>query len=394
VVGAAAANDWPQWRGVNRDAKAVFTTPKAWPKTLTQKWKLTVGDGVATPSLVGDRLYIFTRQGGSEIIRCVDAATGKKEFWQDKLEVRGADGAAAGFAGPRCSPTVADGKVITLGVRGTLSCYDAASGKRLWRKDDYKSWPMFYTSSSPIVVDGLCIAQLGSQKDGAVVAYELNTGNQKWKWTADGTAYASPTLLTIDGIKAVVAETQGSVVALNVVDGKVLWKTGFAITGMRSYNASTPTIEGQVIYYGGSGRGTKAVRIEKKGAELAGKEIWSNSDNSVIYNTPVIKNGMVFALSDRDSLFCINAESGKTTWTSMLTSRGRYRGYGSIVDAGSVLFALNPSGTLVAFEPNGKEFKQVASYKVSESETFAYPVISGNRVFVKDSESVILYAFE
>src|SRR5215203_48466 len=84
TAGVAKAQDWPQWRGANRDAKATgFTAPRTWPKELTQKWKVTVGDGVATPSLVGDKLYVFARQGGSEVFRCLDAATGK-ELWIDK----------------------------------------------------------------------------------------------------------------------------------------------------------------------------------------------------------------------------------------------------------------------------------------------------------------------
>src|SRR6266513_774811 len=74
VASAGFAQDWPQWRGANRDAKAAdFKAPKTWPKELTQKWKVTVGEGVATPSLVGDKLYVCSRQEGSEITRCLDA---------------------------------------------------------------------------------------------------------------------------------------------------------------------------------------------------------------------------------------------------------------------------------------------------------------------------------
>src|SRR4051812_23102908 len=57
------AQDWPQWRGANRDAKAAdFKAPNTWPKDLAQKWKVDVGEGVATPSLVGEKLYVFSRQ--------------------------------------------------------------------------------------------------------------------------------------------------------------------------------------------------------------------------------------------------------------------------------------------------------------------------------------------
>ena len=389
---AAWAGDWPQWRGPNRDGKAVgFEAPKTWPKELTQKWKVSVGDGVATPALVGDKLYVFARQGGNEVLRCLDATTGK-ELWQDKYEAQGATGPASGFAGPRSSPAVADGKVVTLGVRGTLSCLDAATGKKLWRKDDFNSSvPRFFTSSSPLIVDGLCIAQLGGERNGAIAAYDLATGNEKWKWSGDGTAYASPVLLALGDSKVIVAETAKKIVAIGVADGKLLWETSFAATAARSYNAATPMVAGQTVLYSGSGRGTKAVKLEKQGDTIAGKELWSNSENSVQYNTPVVKDGLVFGLSAGDSLFCINAETGKTAWTASI--RGR-RGYGTIVDAGPVLLALPPSGQLIVFEPTDKEFKQLASYKVADSDTYAYPILTGNRVFIKDRDSVTLWTVE
>src|SRR5262249_58345429 len=48
------AQDWPQWRGPNRDNKVTgFTAPKEWPKTLTQKWTVKVGTGHASPVLAG-----------------------------------------------------------------------------------------------------------------------------------------------------------------------------------------------------------------------------------------------------------------------------------------------------------------------------------------------------
>ena len=122
------AQDWPQWRGPNRDGKVTgFTAPQTWPKALTQKWKMTVGAGDATPALVGDRLYVFTRQGDDEVTLCLSAADGK-ELWRDKYAAQAVTGAAARHPGPRSSPTVADGKVVTLGVGGVLSCLDAASG--------------------------------------------------------------------------------------------------------------------------------------------------------------------------------------------------------------------------------------------------------------------------
>lgn len=342
------AQDWPQWRGPNRDAKATgFNVPKTWPKELTQKWKVTVGEGVATPALVGDKLYVFARESGSEVIRCLKASDGQ-EIWKDKYETPGVGRPAADFSGPRSSPAVFDGKVVTLGVHSILSCYDAEKGIKLWRKDEFKgNEPNFAISSSPIIVNGLAIMQFGGGRGGSgggIVAYDLAKGDEKWKWTGDGAAYASPSVLTLGDDKVIIAETARKIVAISAKDGKLKWETPFATTGRMGYNAASPMVDGQTVIYAGSDRGTTAVKLEKKDDAYAAKDLWSNKDNSVIYSTPIFKNGMVFALSGKDTLFCINAD-GKTAWTHSIASakggRGR-AGYGNIVDAGSVLMSITP----------------------------------------------------
>jgi outer membrane protein assembly factor BamB len=391
-VSRAPAQDWPQWRGANRDAKAAgFTPPKTWPKELTQKWKITVGSGDATPALVGDRLYVFTRQEGNEVVSCLDASNGK-EVWSDKYAVDaigGPDSAAHG--GPRSSPTVAEGKVVTLGVSGTVSCLDAATGALKWRKNDYPgAWPRFHTSTSPIVADGLCIVQLGKESQGAVVAYDLARGDEKWKWADEGPGYASPVLMTVDGAKMVVTLTAKSVAGLGLADGKLLWQAPFMPRGM-NYNAATPIVDGQTVFYCGSGRGTKAVKIEKQGDSFTAKELWSNPENAVQFDSPVLKSGLIFGLSQQGNFFCIDAQTGKTAWTDSTGGRGQF---GSVVDAGSVLLGLTPKSTLVAFEPSGKEYTEVASIKVADKATYAYPVLAGNRLFIKDQDSLTLWTID
>jgi outer membrane protein assembly factor BamB len=380
----ALAQDWPQWRGANRDGKASgFTAPKEWPKELTQKWKVTVGLGDASPAVVGNKLYVFVRQGTDEFIRCLDATNGK-ELWSEKYDATQVSGPAAPHSGPRSSPAVADGKVVTLGVGGVLSCVDAEKGKLLWRKEDFSgTWPKFYTASSPVITDGLCIAQLGSEANGGIVAYDLASGDQKWKWTGDGTAYASPVTMTVEGTRMVVTLTAKKIVGLGVADGKLLWEAPFPAQG-RAYNAATPIVEGQTVIYAGAGRGTKAVKVEKSAGGFAAKELWSNPDNAVQFNSPVLKGGQIYGLSQNGALFCLDAQSGKTLWTADLGGRG----FGSIVDAGSALLALTPKGELTVFEPSDKEYKKVGSYKVADTETYAYLIAAGKGLFVKDKEAV------
>jgi outer membrane protein assembly factor BamB len=458
VVLPASAQDWPQWRGANRDAKAIgFKAPARWPATLEKEWSVAVGDGVATPALVGDRLYVFGRQEGNEVVRCLDAKTGK-EIWQDKYPAKAATGPASGFGGPRSSPTVADGKVVTLGVSGTLSCYDAAGGKLLWRNEDYKdNVPAFFVSSSPIIADGLCIGQMGGgdmagrgppggagaggggagrpgggrpggggmmgSGKGAIVAFDLASGKVKWKWDGDGTAYASPVVCEIEGVKQLVAETARNIVALSVADGNLLWQVPYPVEGGRGYTSASPIVEGNIVIASGSNRGTKVLKIEKQGSKLTAKELWNNKDNSVIYNTPVVKDGLLFGLSSAEQMFCINLKTGKTAWTAPfrepaagqtpqegaaktppgkgppgkggMGGRGmRGGGYGSIVDAGPVLLALTPAAQLVVFEPSDKGYKKLATYKVAEGDTYAYPVAADNRIYVKDKDTVTMWRVE
>lgn len=387
----ALAQDWPQWLGANRDGQAHFSTPKEWPSELKMKWTVDVGDGVATPAVVGNKLYVFARTDGNEILSCLNADSGKK-MWRDECAVAGADGPARSYAGPRCSPAVAEGKVITYGVRGTLSCLDADTGTLLWRKDSIdKNWPQFYTSSSPLIADGLCIAQLGGANNASITAFSLAAGDVKWKWVGDGSAYASPALINVGGIKAVVAETDKRIVVVGLANGKLLWEKPYAGSSRMSINTDTPIFMDGRLYYSGTGRGTTACRLQRDGATLTSTELWTNTDSSVKFSTPVLKDDLVLGLSEGNELFCINAKTGKTAWSTDIDGK---MGLGSVVTAGSHVMALTPKGVLIVFELNSTSFKQVASYKVAQRDPGAYPVLSGDRIYVKDRDSLVLWTVQ
>ncbi|MHC4394304.1 MAG: PQQ-binding-like beta-propeller repeat protein [Planctomycetota bacterium] len=389
TTACVCANDWPQWRGPNRDGKVSgFTEPKEWPKQLTLKWKITVGSGDASPALVGDKLYVFTRQGADEVTLCVNTAGGK-EIWKDKYPAQAVTGAAARHPGPRSSPAVAEGKVVTMGVGGVLSCLDAATGKLIWRKDPFpKVVPRFFTSVSPIIVDGMAVAHLGGKGNGAVIAFDLKTGDRKWQWTAEGPEYASPVLLAVEGTKQFVTLTEKSIAGIAAADGKLLWQLPF-VPQRRAYNAATPIVDGQTVIYTGAGRGTKAVKLEKKADGFAAKQLWSNPDVATQFNTPVLKDGLLFGLSNSNNLFCINARTGRTEWLD--ENKSGSGGFAAVVSAGSCLMALPSSSELIVFKPDDEKFTEIARYKVAETPIYAHPVISANRVFVKDQESLALW---
>ena len=130
-----ANTDWPQWRGSNRDGAATFAAPPTWPEQLTQKWKVEVGIGYAAPITVGDRVYAFSRQNEDEVMRALDAATGKT-IWETKYNATYKPNPAATRThgtGPKSTPTFADGRLYSLGMSGLVTAFDAATGKQLWQ---------------------------------------------------------------------------------------------------------------------------------------------------------------------------------------------------------------------------------------------------------------------
>jgi outer membrane protein assembly factor BamB len=383
IGNCVAAQDWPQWRGPNRDNKVVgFAAPKEWPKEMTKKWKVSVGKGEGSPLLVGDKIYVFARQGDDEVTLCLDAATGN-EIWKDKYAAAPVKGASSGYPGPRSTPAAGEGKVCTLGVGGVVSCVDAGTGKMLWRKETKK--PTFYTSTSPIIVDGKCIV-FGE----ALTAFDLNGGAEKWTGPGGGAPYGSPVLMTVEGIKMVVTPTgSNNLVGVNLTDGKVAWQV--KLEGNSYFpNYSTPLIDGAMVYYSVTGgKGAKgnfiALKIQKKGDGFAATEVWKKNSAADKYHTPLLHDGLIFGVNNGRNFFCMDAKTGEELWKDK-TTRGDC---GSILDAGPVLLSLTSDSKLVAFRASNKEYMEVAKYTVSDSPTWAVPIIAGNRVFVKDKAGAL-----
>jgi outer membrane protein assembly factor BamB len=385
------AQDWPQWRGPHRDSQVTgFTGPTAWPKELTKKWTTTVGGGVSSPVLVGDKVYVFGRPGGNkgdEVISCLDAASGKV-LWHDEYATAPVTGSADRFPvkGTRSTPAVADGKVCTLGAAGVVSCLDAATGKLVWRKDT-KSKLQFFASSSPLIVDGKCIVYVG-----ALTAYDLASGEVKWQWSGGQTPYGSPVLMTLDGMKQVVTPTANSLVGVGLADGKLLWQVKLP-AGNYMISYGTPIIDGQTVIYSAPAKGggtTMAVKIEKMGDKFTPMELWKIKQAPYQYNTPVLKDGLLFGLSSGKNFYCMDAKTGKVLWTDS-KKRGEA---GGILNAGSVILALTGDSELVAFEPSSKGYMEVAKYRVSATPGLAYPIVAGNRVFVKGSDALTLWTIQ
>jgi outer membrane protein assembly factor BamB len=237
----------------------------------------------------------------------------------------------------------------------------------------------------------MCVVQVGGAPDGGVAAYDVKSGDEKWHWTGAGPGYASPVVMTVAGTKIVVALTDKSVVGICLADGKMAWQTPFAAQGM-NYNAATPIVDGETLIYSGSGRGIHAVKVAKQGEAFSTTDLWTAADVSPQFNTAVLKEGFLYGISQKGNLFCVNAKTGAVAWIDA-AAKGP-RGFGSVVDAGSVLLALTSKSQLYVMQPSEKAYTEVASIKVADSATYAYPVVSGNRIFIRDVDSVALLTVE
>jgi outer membrane protein assembly factor BamB len=384
------AQDWPQFMGNGRDNKVTgFMTPKTWPAELKQVWKVNVGPGDATPVLSGKRIYLATRQNNDEVILCLDSESGK-ELWRSSYPAPAVTGPPSSHPGPRSTPALSNGRIVTFGVSGTLSCLDAESGKVLWRKENPENLvPQFYTGMSPLITDGMVIIHLGGKDKGEVVAFDLASGKERWKWEGDGPSYSSPSVMTIDGKKQVVILTEKNLIALSEADGKLIWQVAAPVQ-QRFYNCPSPYIDGQLIYYTGQGNGTKALRVTKEGDKFIAKELWSNPEIGAKWNTPVLKDGFLYGFTDQRKIYCLDASTGKTAWLDNTVTSD----FATIVDCGSAIIGFPSTGNLIVLKPDPKAYTQVVKYKLSETPVFAFPVIAGNVIYVKDAESLMMYKTE
>jgi len=384
------SQDWPQFRGVGRDSKVTgFKAPKAWPAELKQVWKINVGFGDATPALSGKMIYLAVRQNADEVILCLDAASGK-ELWRSAYPAPAVTGPASSHPGQRSTPAISDGKIVTFGVSGILTCLDAATGKVLWKKENPdNAVPQFFTGMSPLIADGLCIVHLGTKDKGQVVALNLATGSEKWKWEGDGPSYASPSLMTSGKDKYIVVQTEKNLIALSLADGRLLWQVPTPVQ-QRFYNCTSPYINGDIIYYTGQGSGTKAIQVMKQGDKYVTKELWSNPEIGAKWNTPVLKDGFLYGFTDQRRIYCIDASTGKTAWYDTTVNSD----FATIVDCGPVIIGLPSTGNLIVMKPDPKAYTEVAKYKVAETPVYAFPVISGNAIYVKESENLLMYTLE
>ena len=384
------AQDWTQWRGPNRDGVVSgFVPPAPWPERLTQRWKVEVGLGYATPIVVGNRLYMFSRLGDNETMTALDVETGKVLWQTDYAAPFMMHSAAARHgAGPKSTPVFSNGRLYSIGMTGTVTAFDAATGKEIWRKPGSPNVPQYTSHAFSPAIDGNnVIFHVGGHNNGALTAFDVNTGDVRWTWTGDGPGYGSPVIATLGGTRQVVALTQQKLVGVDAANGTLLWEVPYAVGGDTS--SLTPIVYRQTVIVGANGHPVEAYSPVRQGAQWVANKVWENAEVTMRMSNGVIVRDMLFSLSTRNAgqYFALDARTGKTLWTS----DGRQAGQAAIQTAGDLVFSLEDDGELVIARVTPTASQPVRRYKLAEVDTWAQPVISGNRVFVKDISSLMLW---
>jgi len=385
----AAGQDWPQWRGPNRDgAVSSFRKPSSWPERLEQKWEVEVGLGYATPLLVGERIYMFSRQGDEEVMQALDAGSGKV-IWRTScpapFEV--ARAAARHEKGPKSTPTYANGRLFTLGMSSIFTAFDAATGRQLWQKPATKAQPMWHTAMSPLVVGDVVIIHLGGPDDTALTAFDAATGNVRWKWDGDSPAYGSPIVVELGGTRQVVTFTNQNLVGVSLATGELLWRRPFVTPA--NTTSQTPILYRDTLIQTGRENGVTAFHVVRKDGGWATEDVWQTKEVSLHMTNGVAIDGVLYGLSHLNAgqYFALDLGTGQVLWKT----EPRQAENAAIVSAGDTIFSLENDAEMVVMNASRTGFNAIRRYKVANSETWAQPTISGNRVYVKDVTKLTLW---
>ncbi len=384
-VGASSAvnaGDWPQILGPNRNGVAVGETfLPTWPADGPQiAWKAEVGAGYAGVAISDGKVVVFDRALDKERVLAFDLATGRK-LWQTDFDASYRGGIDADL-GPRCVPTIADGRIYVFGAGADLHAVDLTTGKSLWSRNlasDYAAPDGYFgAGSSPIVAGGKLWVNLGGKESG-LIALALDSGKTLYSGTKEQASYSSPTLAKIAGKERLIFVTRYNAVGIDPNSGDQIFSFPFGMRGP-TVNAATPLVFDDRLFV------TASYGIGAKLASLRGDKptiVWENDTSlSSQYTTAVYRAGYLYGVDGREdaggaSLRCLEAATGKVMW-----SEADY-GVAHVILAGDKFVVIGNDGQaeLVAAAPTA--FKSLAKATLSRGKFRALPALSEGRLLVR-----------
>jgi outer membrane protein assembly factor BamB len=396
----AIGEDWPQWLGPNRDG-ATSEKVSAWKESPKVGWRKSVGEGHSSPIVAKGKVFLNYRReikdskpkAFEEVLVAYDAKSGEV-LWEsvcaDTTKFSNIFG-----NGPRATPLVANDRVITLGVTGVLSCFDAEKGKLLWQKDTLKEFSVanlfFGVSGSPLADGDLVLLNVGA-KNASIVAFKGASGEAAWKKGDDPSSYSSGIVLGKDKQRQGIFLTGKGLVSVNPADGSPWWDQPFVDSLNES--STTPVHVGDLLVVSTIMSGSMAIELgEKEGKPSLKKVAWKNPDLTCYFATPaavgkdhlyVVTGSSNFVKAQAD-LHCVETATGKVLWTRPKV--GKY--HACLIRTGDdKLLMVEESGDLVLFQPDAKEYHELARTHVCGM-TWAHPALSDGKIYIRDGKELI-----
>ena len=378
--------DWPGFRGPDRDGLIRGVRIETdWSRSPpAELWRRPIGPGVSSFAVRGDRLYTQEQRGDDEVVSSYNVTTGEP-VWRHRDAARFWDSHVG--AGPRATPALSDGRVYTFGATGILNALDAGNGAVVWSRnaasDIGAEVPYWGFVSSPLVVDDVVIVAAA----GALVAYDLATGDPRWFGPDGGEGYSSPHLSMIDGVAQVLLMSGAGVTSVAPTDGALLWEHRWPGIGIVQ---PALTADGDVlismISSGAAPIGTRRIAVAHTPGGWTIEERWTSVRLKPSFSDFVVHDGHAYGF-DGSFLACIDVEDGTRKWKG-----GRY-GSGQLVllPDQDVLLVVSERGELALVGAAPDQFTELARFQAIEGKTWNQPVLVGDILLVRNGQEMAAF---
>lgn len=374
-----------------------------------EMWRREIGEGWSSFAVVGDYAVTQEQRGDVELVSCYRVDNGEL-VWShgdrarfDPASVRG----GVGGVGPRATPTIHQGRIFTQGGTGLVNCLDARTGEVLWSHDTVAELgvdlPAWGKSGSPLVADDLVVISVGAPRDPAaaqefhasLVAYDRETGEQRWAAGNHHAAYASPVLATLAGERQILIVAEGVVSSHRASDGTLLWEHpwGYANDHTASVPQPIPLPGDRVFLSKGYGVGASLLEIARDDADrLSARPLWEPANLPVMktkMNNVVLRDGHVYGLDDV-LLECMDLETGAVAWKKR---RQPPFGYGQVLLAGDVILVLTESGELVAVRATPERYEELGNVQILDPAdvTWNNPAFAPPYLLARNAREAVCY---
>lgn len=372
------AEDWPQWRGPQRDGvwRETGIVERFSAKELPIKWRVKISAGYTGPTVAKGKVYVTDRlaeRGSSqERILCFDEQTGES-LWTVAYPCE--YGRVGYAAGPRASVTIDDGKAYALGATGWVHCLDAASGKILWKRDletDHKiAMPIWGITAAPLVEGDLLLLHIGGRDGACILAVNKDTGVDVWKALDDRGQYATPIVVEQGGKRVAICWTGDSVTGLEVSTGEKLWSQAWKPRNM-PIGVATPVMEGNRVFFTSFYDGSLMLKLDRERTafeklwQIAGRDERNTDALHSIISTPVVDNGYIYGVDSYGELRCLDAATGERIWEdTTAVPKARWSTI-HFVKNGDRYFLFNERGELIIARLSPQGYEEISRAKLLE----------------------------